>query len=304
MSASLKFKGGVLAGALSCLVAGLAVAQQLQQAPGTQPRPGQPGQSGQRDRVTTQSTQQAQPAQRGQQYTAEFRGTQTAGASTSQEIENYLANCLLIKNQAEVELSQFAQQKAQSPEVKEFAQMLVKDHQQAIQKLQALAGAQGAAGTSQRTATNTQFDAQAAPPATERPRQALNQQDGEQSLTTTARPGRQNDALSQLAELDRQISERCQEMVREELQAKSGPEFDHCFVAAQIGSHTHMLAALDVLGQRSQGELRQFVQQAQPVVQRHLEHAKQIAKTQYQAQRGNQPGTQQAERQPGQTQQR
>lgn len=296
MSASLKLKGGVLAAALSCLVAGFAVAQQLQQAPGTQPRPGQPGQ---RDRAATQPAQPGQPAQRGQQYTAEFRGTQTAGPA-NQEIEHYLANCLLIKNKAEVELSQFAQQQAQSPEVKEFAQMLIKDHQQAIQKLQALAGAQGAYRTSQRPGANGQFDAQAATPATERPRQALNQQ-ADQSLTSN-QTGRQNDALSQLTEIDRQISERCQELVREELQAKSGPEFDHCFVAAQIGSHTHMLAALDVLGQRSQGELRQFVQEAKPVVERHLDHAKQLAKTQQQqAQTGGRTGVQ-AERQPGQTQ--
>jgi len=285
MSASLKMKG-VLAAGLSCLVAGLAVAQQLQQAPGTQPRPGQ------LDRAERPASQ---PAQRGQQYTAEFRGTQTAGAPTTQEIEHYLANCLLIKNKAEVELSQFAQQQAQNPEVKQFAQELIRDHQQAIQKLQALAGAQGAARTSQRPGANGQLDAQATTPATERPRQTLNQ-DADQSLTAT-RPAGQNNALSQLLELDRQISQRCQEMVREELQAKSGPEFDMCFVGAQIGSHTHMLAALDVIGQRSQGELRQFVQEAKPVVQRHLDHAKQIAKAQM-AQAGSGTGAQQAERQP------
>jgi predicted outer membrane protein len=267
------------------------MAQQLQQAPGTQARPGQPGQ---RDRATTQ------PARQGQQYTAEFRGTQTAGGQASKEIEHYLANCLLIKNKAEVELGQFAQQKAQNPEVKEFAQMLVKDHQQAIQKLQALAGTQGAAGNAQRPGANGQLDAQANTPATERPRQGLNQ-DADQSSTTSTRPGAQNDALAQLLQLDRQISERCQEMVREELQAKSGPEFDYCFVGAQIGSHTHMLAALDVIGQRAQGELRQFVQEAQPVVQQHLEHAKQLAKTQMQAQTGARTGSQ-AERQPGQPQ--
>jgi len=289
MSASLKLKGGVLAAAMSCLVTGLAMAQQLQQAPGTQPRPGQPGQ---RDRATTQ------PAQQGQQYTAEFRGTQTAGGPASKEIEHYLANCLLIKNQAEVELSQFAQQQAQNPEVKQFAQMLIKDHQQAIQKLQALAGTQGGPRTSQRPATNGQFDTQQQP-ATERSRQTLNQ-DADQSLTAN-RAGGQNDALNQLLELDRQITQRCQEMVREELQAKSGPEFDYCFVGAQIGSHTHMLAALDVIGQRTQGELRQFVQEAQPVVQRHLEHAKQLAKTQMQAQTGGRAASQ-AERQPGQPQ--
>jgi predicted outer membrane protein len=286
MSASLKLKGGALAAAVSCLFAGLAVAQQLQQAPGTQPRPGQ------RDRADRPATQ---PAQRGQQYTAEFRGTQTTGAPASQEIEHYLANCLLIKNKAEVELSQFAQQQAQNPEVKEFAQMLIKDHQQAIQKLQALAGAQGAPRTTQRPGTNGQSDAQATTPATERPRQALNQ-DADPSPTAT-RPAGQNNALNQLLELDRQITQRSQEMVREELQAKSGPEFDMCFVGAQIGSHTHMLAALDVIGQRSQGELRQFVQEAQPVVQRHLDHAKQIAKAQM-AQATSRTGAQQAEREP------
>ena len=219
---------------------------------------------------------------------------QTTGAPASQEIEHYLANCLLIKNKAEVELSQFAQQQAQNPEVKEFAQMLVKDHQQAIQKLQALAGAQGAGRAAQRPGANGQIDAQATTPATERPRQALNQ-DADPSLTST-RPGGQNNALNQLLELDRQITQRNQEMIREELQAKSGPEFDMCFVGAQIGSHTHMLAALDVIGQRAQGELRQFVQEAQPVVQRHLDHAKQIAKAQM-AQAGSQSATQ-AERQP------
>jgi predicted outer membrane protein len=286
MSASLKLKGGALAAAVSCLFAGLAVAQQLQQAPGTQPRPGQ------RDRADRPATQ---PAQRGQQYTAEFRGTQTTGAPASQEIEHYLANCLLIKNKAEVELSQFAQQQAQNPEVKEFAQMLIKDHQQAIQKLQALAGAQGAPRTTQRPGTNGQSDAQATTPATERSRQALNQ-DADPSPTAT-RPAGQNNALNQLLELDRQITQRSQEMVREELQAKSGPEFDMCFVGAQIGSHTHMLAALDVIGQRSQGELRQFVQEAQPVVQRHLDHAKQIAKAQM-AQATSRTGAQQAEREP------
>jgi predicted outer membrane protein len=281
MSASLRLKGGVLAAGLSCLVAGLAVAQQLQQAPGTQPRPGQPGQ---RDRFTTQ------PAQQGQQYTAEFRGTQTAGQAVGQEVERYLANCLAIKNHAEIEMTQFAQQQAQNPEVKQFAQQLAQDHRQLAQKLQQLPGVQAADRTPQTPGARGQLDAQQTPSATNQART---------NNLATDRPGAQSGPLNELVSIDRQITERCMEMAREELQAKSGPEFDQCFLAAQIGNHMHMLAALEVIGQRSQGELKQVAQEAQPIIQRHLDQAKQLAKQVETS--GDQSGAQ-AERQSGRTQ--
>ncbi|MFL6300829.1 MAG: DUF4142 domain-containing protein [Terriglobales bacterium] len=46
-------------------------------------------------------------------------------------------------NQEEIELGQLAQQKASNPAVKEFAQQLVQDHQQAGQQLQTLAQQKG-----------------------------------------------------------------------------------------------------------------------------------------------------------------
>jgi predicted outer membrane protein len=214
----------------------------------------------------------------------------------SQELEHYLANCLLIKNQAEIEISEFAQQQAQNPEVKQFAQQLIKDHQQTAQKLQQLAGMQGPGRTSQAPGGRSQFDTQQSTATTERPGPALDQ-NANQSLTAD-RQGGQSGALNELLALDREITDRCKEMVREELQAKRGPEFDQCFVGAQIGSLMQMVAALEVIGQRAQGELKQVVEEAQPVVQRHLDHAKQLAK---QLQSGAQSGAQ-AERQQGRTQ--
>jgi predicted outer membrane protein len=297
MSASLKLKFGVLGAGLSCLLAGYVVAQQQEQATGRTgqlDRPAtQPAQPGQR----AQTGQRAQPGQR--EYTAEFRGTQTTGA-VSPEIERYLLNCLLIKNQAEVEISEFAQQQAQNPEVKQFAQMLIRDHQQAVQKLQQLAGPQGADRTSQTPGARSQFDTQQTTATTERPGQSPNQraiQTQNQSLTAE-RQGGQSGALNELIALDRQITDRATEMVREELQAKSGPDFDQCFVAAQIGSHTHMLAALEVIDQKAQGQLKQVIQEAQPKVQQHLDHAKQLAE---QLKSGAQTGAR-AQRQPAGTQ--
>jgi putative membrane protein len=48
-------------------------------------------------------------------------------------------------NQAEITLAQLAQQKSQSPEIKNLAQMLQQDHQQAQEKLQNIAQAHGLA---------------------------------------------------------------------------------------------------------------------------------------------------------------
>ena len=50
-----------------------------------------------------------------------------------------------LGNQSEIAMAQLAQQKAQNPEVKELAQMIQQDHQQAQEKVQALAQTHGIA---------------------------------------------------------------------------------------------------------------------------------------------------------------
>jgi predicted outer membrane protein len=213
-------------------------------------------------------------------------------------VERHLAKCLLTKNQAEIEISQFAQQQAQNPEVKQFAQDMVQEHQQLSQKLQPIAGMQAAAGRTQQPLSEArQSDAQRQ--ASDTTRLPGSAGAGQQGLTAAGRPaGQQNAALNQLAEIDRQITDRVTQAVREQLQEKSGAEFDQCYLGYQVGNHTHMLAALEVIAQESEGQLRQVAQQAQSTVREHLDHAKQLMKEQ------SQPGqaSSQAERQPARTQ--
>ena len=85
-------------------------------------------------------------------------------------------------------------------------------------------------------------------------------------------------ALHQLAQIEKQIGERCLQNAKEELQKKSGAEFDKCYVGMAIGAHMQAIAALEVIGEQTQGQLAQVAKQAQPKVQEHLEHAKQLAK--------------------------
>jgi predicted outer membrane protein len=270
MSALSKVKLGMLAAGLSCLLIGSAWAE----------REVEREYEGQSQAAQSQQSATQQARQQGQQYTAQYRGTQI-GASQDEPIKAFLVACLLQKNRGEVELGKFAQQQSQDPQVKEFAQMLVRDHQKIVEQLEQLDHGQSAQSTT--STTTSQLDAQRQPADTTRlpgssaaGQPARNQQD----LGLTAnRAGSQHDAaIQRLLQIDRQINERFGQAVREELQQKQGAEFDKCFVAGQIGAHMHSLAALEVLSQQGPEKLRQVAQQAEPTVRQHLEHAKQLMK--------------------------
>jgi predicted outer membrane protein len=260
MSASPRLRFGILAAGLSCLLAGYVVAQQeaVQEQPSAAiDQPAAQPTVGQTDRPSTQR----------REYTANFRGNQANAGAQQQEVQRYITGCLLSKNQAEVELGEFAQQQAQSPEVKEFAQMMVQDHNKLIQKLKQVAGTQGTANR-----TEGQLGERALPAN----RDVAGQNAAE--LNATNRTANSNSAVDQLLTLERQIVERCTQAAKEELQQKQDAEFDKCYIGSQIGGHMHMLAALEVIQQQGPEQLQQIAQQAQPNVQKHLDQAKQIMK--------------------------
>jgi predicted outer membrane protein len=288
MSALLRLSAGAVAVGLFYLPLSAIVAQQATtpRNPGTeralQPQSdaaNPPGQRGVAPQIDPAQPGRTAPGR--QPYTANFRGTPQNAGQAGQEVDLYLANCLLKHNKAEVEFAEFAQQQSQNPAVKQFAEQMAKDHQQLVQKLQPLAGAQAATERN----TTSPLDANA-PDGVDRTK--LDATGGRPGTTDAAASATGavtnrlatigNPALSQLAGIERKIAERCQQALREELQQKTGAEFDECYIGSQIGGHMHMLAALEVIGQESQGQLKQLANEAQPTVQSHLEHAKQLAK--------------------------
>jgi predicted outer membrane protein len=86
-----------------------------------------------------------------------------------------------------------------------------------------------------------------------------------------------NPALQELAAIERQIAERCQQALQEKLQSKQGAEFDHCFVGSQVMGHMQMLAQLEVIQQQTSGPLKQIAQDSQPKIKQHLEQAEKLA---------------------------
>src|SRR5687768_3262774 len=183
-----RMKLGVVAAVASFVFMGYAAAQQV----GEELRERQLDRSGvqtpsERPAATTEARPQAQ------ERSAAYRGQ----AGQSQELDKYLASCLLIKNKAEVELSKFGQQQAQNPEVKQFAQMLAQDHQKMIPKLEQIAGKQASSQSGRQTVGATgQTDTQRTPQgATARTERNYNSAGG--------------DITSQLQDIDKQITQRC-----------------------------------------------------------------------------------------------
>lgn len=242
-----------LALAATLVIAGGAVAQQT---------PGNPN---------TRSLQGTQPG---------ARDVQNAGQEGTQ-LDHAIAACLFLGNQEEVALAQFAQGRAQDNRVKQFAEMMLRDHQEAIQKLHKLApqlasmnlelrgaGAQpaGAAQPGARTSVAT-------------PGSTATAGTNPGATPTNQLAGASGDVQQQMASLERAVAENCLALTERELGEHNGAEFDRCYIGQQIGGHIGMLAKLQGSEQFATGELRTFIQQAKQTVEKHLQEAKQIAET-------------------------
>ena len=149
------------------------------------------------------------------------------------------------RTKARFKSAKFALQKAESPQVKQFAQMMVDDHGQLTPKLQPLAMAQaGDQGRQPSAAPSNQYGAQGAGG---------------------------NQAVNQLIAIEKQIGERCSELLRQELEQKQGADFDKCYIGAEIGAHMQASAALGVISQQAASQqLKQLASQAKQTVDQHL----------------------------------
>jgi predicted outer membrane protein len=224
-------------------------------------------------RQQNRDTRQADGARQGQQLGTSHQSSGSGG------MDQFIATCLLLGNQEEVALAQMAADKAQNENVKQFAQMLVSDHQEAIQKLQKHAkpgiSLEGA-GTI--TATSAAPSAQ---PGTLPSNQIASNDSPTARQFTANRVDIDSDpmaggSLDQVLHMSQQAAQECLSMTKSMMQEKQGAEFDKAFAGSQIGAHVGMLAKLKASEQHASPELASIIQESQQTVQSHLEQAKQL----------------------------
>jgi predicted outer membrane protein len=248
MSVWINTKTIAFAAGFSCLLAAYALAQ-----PGT---PGQPDRSNQQTMPRTGMGAMSQPATR----------------IENPEVDRYFASCLRAQNKAEIEIGQFVEQRLQNPQLKQFSQQLIADHQAMSSKLEPLAGEQG---SSDRARTETSA-------RTESIRQPNGPQQTSYTERTTGATDRMNDqgnaALQQIAAIQKAAGDRAIENIKETLQQKQGEELEQCYLGAVIGCHVQLVAELETLKDHTAGQLQQIAQEDLPKAKQHLEKAEQLAK--------------------------
>lgn len=247
-------------------------------------------------------------AQRGQTDRA-------TGAHGQQVSDQEIAQCLIIDNNGEVTMAEFAQQKAQNPQVKQFAQMLVKDHGAFIQKLEQFAGKgdsvqlrgfrSGREGQQPGRLTparpnqpnetddatpnpNPQKQEQPRAGTTPQPQQdqvaqrdenardPANRDQNAQGRRGAAGQARGDIAQGSWVGIKQQISDNIGAQMKKEMESLEPNEFDHAYLGSQIYCHMAMVETLKVLEQHASSDFKQVLQEGQQSAQKHLEHARQL----------------------------
>jgi predicted outer membrane protein len=208
----------------------------------------------------------------------------TGAAAEGDNLDNKIAVCLLLGNQEEVALAQFAQQKSQNEQVKKFAQQMIEHHQQAISKIEQ--AAPEVAGLNLQLRGGAEGEAAASSnPTGVRPASA------EEPVASTA--AAENVGHNQRgAQLAQAVKQECLNLTQQELAQKQGVEFDKAYIGQQVCAHIGMLAELRGSKNFATGQLQQVIDEGEQMTQQHLDQAKQIM-SQLKDQQGSQPQTSQ-----------
>jgi predicted outer membrane protein len=236
---------------------------------------------------------------------AQDQGRERRGQHADQHKDRmnaHLAATVLLGNNEEVAIGKFAQSKAQNARVKQFAQMMVSDHEKFGQQLMKYAP-QGAAVELKTTDTAGQGVAEQSNNRTKNneDNQTTNNQPNNNQGQATANQNtdRNKDVAGQttgnreeyargfnadgkqggpMLEANREAAQICLTLTEQELGRHQGAEFDKCYIGQQIGAHIGMLAKLQAYERHSQGDLQKVFRDGAAKTQEHLDQARAIMK--------------------------
>lgn len=250
-------------------------AQPLTQQPGTgravqpgqaqpaQPQPGQP-QPGQ---LQPGQARPGQP-QPGQTVIA---NKPIVGDQANQQASQQVATLLAICNQKEVKLAELAKNKSENKDVKEFAEMMIKDHSESLRKLAQHGGQSGLGMTSapqpaNRTTENTTTTTNQGNVAATQGRPTT----GQTSATS-------RDGLDFVA-VQRQAAQLCLDNAQKKWSEEKAAECDMAYIGAQVVAHEEMIVQAKALRPYASPELQKEIDNSIQTAEQHRDEAHKIIK--------------------------
>jgi predicted outer membrane protein len=194
------------------------------------------------------------------------------------------ARCMLLDNQAGVLINEFSLERIQNPEVKQFAQSLVKDHNDLVAKLQRFVP-----GSLTTDAVSKRVSAIRAQLKSEKGTMPVTTEAGDSSRRTevpapavTEDQGRMSmegkNMMQIIPAMQQTMAENCVAFTEAELSQVDKDQFDKAYIGQQIYAHVDALAKLKTMETFAPASLKPIIQSASTTVQSHLDQAKNICK--------------------------
>jgi predicted outer membrane protein len=194
--------------------------------------------------------------------------------------DSQLASWLAICNEGEIEIGKFAAERAHSDEVKAFAQKMVDEHTNFLNKLQRMgAMASTTSGQPARPGARPEERVPARPGDAAPRKDATGTAQKQPADDTTIRRGYLDpEGRLDFIRIKQEIGRNCVETLKKEFGEKSGAEFDVCYMGHQILAHLEMADTLKVMKNHASPELRDLIASGEKTTKQHLDEAKEIIK--------------------------
>jgi predicted outer membrane protein len=185
-----------------------------------------------------------------------------------------VARCILLDNQGAVILNEFALEKLQNPEVRQFAQSMVKGHNEWVAKLQRFVpDAPSTDALSKRVYAI---------------RNQIKSEKGTMPVSSEIGEGRRMENMNEkdmgkhfmhmIPAMQQQMAENCLAYMQAELSNVDKDQFDKAYIGLQIFAHTADLAKLKTFENFAPADLKPIITSQINTVQSHLEEARSLCK--------------------------
>ena len=204
--------------------------------------------------------------------------------------DGILSAWLLVDNDNEIELAQIAKDRAQSPEVRQFAEMVIADHRQIGDKLRPFAMSTGYVTATGFKVTKTEEPTTAHEPGETKREDKAKEEPVEAKKTDAERRAEaaRDDAMARervsgaiVAPADhvallREMGQQCVDSSKRWLDTQRGADFDKAYIGMSAMGHQHALDKITVFKRHASSSLANVLSEGEKKVAMHLEHAKNI----------------------------